>query len=278
MPRSSLPVPLRNHVALHYGPWAVVTGASGGIGRALARGLADAEVSLVLVARGEERLRALAEELTRTRGIETRTVSLDLTRRDAARALDEVTRELDVGLLVASAGFGGSGLLVDAELDEELDMIDLNCRSVMALSHLFGRRLARRGRGGLVLMSSLHAFQGVPRAANYAATKAYVQSLAEGLGHELSQFGVDVLACAPGPVESGFAARAGMRIENGLRPEALVREILAALGRKRVVRPGLRSKALELSLALLPRFGRVLALRALMGGMTKHQAPRSLPA
>lgn len=95
-------------------------------------------------------------------------------------------------------------------VEPELDMIDVNCRAVAALTHAFGQRFAARGKGGIVLMSSLVAFQGVAHAANYAATKAYVQSLAEGLRTELAPLGVAVVACAPGPIASGFAARASM--------------------------------------------------------------------
>lgn len=155
-------------------------------------------------------------------------------------------------------------------------MVDVNCRAVAALAHAFGRTLAERGRGGLVLMSSLVAFQGVPRAANYAATKAYVQSLAEGLHTELAPFGVDVIASAPGPVHSGFARRAGMVMGLAAQPAVVAEATLRALGRRTTVRPGLLSKLLELSLAVLPRWGRVRMMAKVMGGMTKHRT--ALPA
>src|SRR5205823_9088379 len=103
------------------------------------------------------------------------------------------TSDLDVGLLVAAAGFGTSGAFIDSPLEEELGMFDVNCRAVTTLAHHFGNRFAKARRGGMVLMSSLLAFQGVPGFANYAATKAYVQSLAEGLRLELSPLGVDVV-------------------------------------------------------------------------------------
>jgi short-subunit dehydrogenase len=107
-------------------------------------------------------------------------------------------------------------MFINSNLDVELEMIDLNCRSLAHLTHHFGQKLAHRGRGGIVLMSSLVAFQGVPRAANYAATKAYVQSLSESIQRELRQSGVDVLAVAPGPVKSGFGARANMNMSTAL--------------------------------------------------------------
>ena len=113
------------------------------------------------------------------------------------------TDGLDVGLVAAVAGFGTSGRFVDNPLDRELDMVDVNCRAVVELSHHFARRFVAQRRGGLILMSSLVAFQGVPRAATYAATKAFIQTFAEGLRLELAPSGVDVVASAPGPVRSG---------------------------------------------------------------------------
>jgi short-subunit dehydrogenase len=178
---------------------------------------------------------------------------------------------LDVGLLVAAAGFGTSGPFLGANLEEELSMVDVNCRAVVAMSLLFGRRLAGRRRGGLVLMSSLVAFQGVPKAANYAATKAHVQSLAEALRIELGPLGVDVLACAPGPIQSGFAARANMRMSMAATPEIVAAATLESLGNRTTVRPGLLSKLLEYSLAMLPRWGRVRVMSLVMSGMTNHQ-------
>lgn len=255
-----------------YGAWAVVTGASDGIGRAFAEALAARGTSLVLVARREERLVPLAETLRQRHGIEVVVHAADLADPAAIVSLVEATRALDVGLLVAAAGYGTSGPFVESDLDDELRMIDVNCRAVAAMAHAFGRTFSERGRGGLVLMSSLVAFQGVPRAANYAATKAYVQSLAEGLHAELAPRGVDVIASAPGPVHSGFARRAGMVMSLAAEPPVVAEATLRALGRRTTVRPGVLSKLLELSLALLPRWGRVRMMAVVMGGMTKHRA------
>jgi hypothetical protein len=275
--------PIRNDTARRYGPWAVVAGASDGIGREFAVDLARRGLNLVLVARREPLLQALAGELGRRHGIECRVV-VHLGAADALPRLDEQTRALDIGLLVAAAGFGSSGPLVDGELGNELDMVDLNCRAVLGLSWHFGRRFKARGRGGLLLLGSLVAFQGVPRAANYAATKAYMQTLAEGLRAELQPFGVDVLASAPGPVACGFAARAGMRMSSAQRPKVVARASLDALGRSTTVRPGALSKLLGWSLAMLPRWAMVRVIAQVMKGITAqhgvrgdalHDAPRS---
>jgi len=264
----------RSRLRERYGPWVLVTGASDGIGREFARCLAAGGVNVVLVARREAPLRDLADALRRQHGVETLVLPADLSRADQVEAVAARTDGLDVGLLVAAAGFGTSGAFLEATLADELAMIDVNCRAVAALSHHFGRRFAARGRGGLVLMSSLLAFQGVPRAANYAATKAYVQSLAEGLRAELGPRGVDVVASAPGPIRSGFESRANMKMAMGGTPATVARATLDALGRLTTVRPGWLSKLLEASLALLPRWGRVRVMGLVMGGMTRHQAER----
>lgn len=267
--------------ARRYGPWAVVTGASEGIGRAFAAELARRGLHLVLVARREAQLQTLAAELHQRHGVDCRVIAVDLSDPDALQRVAEQTDALDVGLLVAAAGFGTSGQMVDNHLDEELNMIDLNCRAVLGLSWHFAQQFKARRRGGLVLLSSLVAFQGVPRAANYSATKAYVQTLAEGLRVELEPFGVDVLASAPGPIASGFAARADMRMSLSMKPEVVARVSLDALGRRTTVRPGGLSKLLGWSLAMLPRWAMVRVIAQVMKGMTAHhpaQRARALDA
>lgn len=259
----------------NYGPWAVVTGASDGIGRAFAQQLASHGLSLVLVARRQRQLDTLAAELTDNHGISAIALGADLATIQGRRAVWEATTSLDIGLLVAAAGFGTSGPFLDNDLSTELEMLQVNCAAVLEQTHQFGRRFADRGRGGLVLLSSLVAFQGVARAAGYAATKAHVQTLAEGLGIELKPHGVDVLACAPGPVKSGFAARADMRLGATVSPDTVAREALNALGRRATVTPGMLSKVLTGSLRTLPRPARVRAMRRIMQGMTDHHSAAS---
>jgi short-subunit dehydrogenase len=257
-----------------YGPWAVVTGASDGIGRELARQLAAAGLNLIVAARRSQPLEELAEEARRLHGVKVQVLAADLSRPEGAAEVVAQAAGLPVGLLVAAAGYGTSGSFVDGDLDEELQLIDVNCRAVAALAHHFGGRFARQGRGGLVLLSSLVAFQGVPRSANYAASKAYVQSLAEALRVELEPHGVDVIASAPGPVASGFAQRARMHLGKTTSPEEVARGTLAALGRRGTVRPGWLSKVLEWALAPLPRWGRVRMMGLVMSGMTSHRPTR----
>lgn len=251
-----------------YGPWAVVTGASSGIGRAMAEHLAREGVNVVLVARRRDVLESVAATIRAASAVATRVIAEDLSTMDGATAVLEATSDLDVGLLVAAAGVGTSGPLLSAPLDVELQMLDLNCRALLVHTHGFGRRFVERGRGGLVLMASLVGFQGVPYAAHYSATKAYVQSLAEALRVELADSGVDVIASAPGPVHSEFAERAGMHFSAAVSPAHVARATLQALGRRSAVTPGFLSKVLTYSLAPLPRSIRTRIMGQVMRSMT----------
>lgn len=246
--------------------WALVTGASDGIGRAFALELAGQGYSCVLVGRSADKLNDVAEQIGENN---CRVVVADFSDSDSARLLFDATSDLTIDLLVAAAGYGTSGEFVMAPLPQELAMIDVNCRAVAELIHLFGQSMIRRRKGGIIVFSSIVAFQGVPQSANYAATKAYIQTLAEGLRPELKPFGVDVLSVAPGPIASGFAARAGLTMGLSQTPEIVARQSLAALGRKTTVRPGWLSKLLIGSLSLLPRWGRTLIMTQIMAGMIR---------
>jgi len=254
-----------------YGPWALVTGATSGIGEAITQELAQAGLNLVLHGRQESKLIALRQQLTNLHPIEVRISVGDMGQSSAVDALLREVAQVECGLAVMAAGFGTSGAFLDGDLEAERDMLRVNAEAVLHLTHTLGKRMREQGRGGLILFSSLVAFQGVPYAAHYAATKAYIQSLAEGLYHELRPHGVDVLAAAPGPVASGFGARADMKMDMTLTPQQVAKPILKALGRRSVVRPGFLSKFLIYSLATMPRWARVRMMQVIMGGMTKHQ-------
>lgn len=260
-----------------YGPVAMVTGASDGIGREFARTLAARGLDLILVARRAERLEALAAEVRAAHGIAVTVVAADLAEPESVQTVLADTAGHDIGLFVAAAGFGTSGPFVDQPVGPELDMIDVNCRAVVAMTHPIGKRFVRRGRGGIVLLSSLVGFQGVPRAANYAASKAFIQSLAEGLRTELKPLGVDVVSAAPGPIASGFAARANMHMGMSQPPTVVAKETLDALGRKTTVRPGWLVKVLEAGLMVLPRWGRVLVMTQVMKGMARGASTDTEP-
>lgn len=254
-----------------FGPWAVVTGASDGIGKAFAEHLAAQGLNVVLVARRQDILSRLADQLRREHAIDVRVVASDLSLPQGNVSLFAETKELDVGLVVAAAGFGTSGEFLSQVPDHEIQMLQVNCRAVLEQAWHFGNRLRTRGGGGMVLFGSLLGFQGAPLSANYAATKAFVQTLAEGLRVEWLPLGIDVIACAPGPVHTGFAQRADMQMAQATTPDVVARDTLTALGRKGTVRPGWLSKFLGWSLSTAPRFLRVRIMGQIMRGMTAHQ-------
>lgn len=257
-----------------YGPWAFVTGASDGIGKAFAIALAETGFSLVLIARRYDLLEQLAQELGHRFGTKCNIAFADLATPAGVETVIQQTQTLDIGLLVAAAGYGTSGKFVGATLAEELSMIDMNCRAVVAHTHHFANRFKLRGSGGIVLMSSIVAFQGTAHSAHYAATKAFIQTFVEGLRIELKPHNVDVIAVVPGPVLSGFAERDNLRMGMMQSPDVVANGALAALGKCTTVRPGWLSKCLGYTLSTAPRWGRIRIMSAIMDGMTKHQKHR----
>jgi len=255
-----------------YGPTALVTGASSGIGRALAWEAARRGLDVVLVARRAAALHELADDVSARHGVRAEVRAHDLADPAAPARLAEETADRDIGLLIAAAGFGTSGALAEAPLAAEREMLQVNCGAVVELAATLGARMVHRGRGGIVLLSSIVAFQGAPNAAHYAATKAYVQTLAEGLHAELAPRGVDVLAAAPGPVASGFGDRAGMTLRFAVEPAVIAPRILDALGRRSTTAPGLSSRLLRDGLAPLPRWARTRIMGHVMASMVQPTA------
>ncbi len=254
-----------------YGPWALVTGASDGIGEAITKKLAAEKLNVLLVARRAEKLGALSRSISTEYGIDAEAVIADLGTNAGLAQVLEKAQSLDIGLYVACAGFGTAGHFADNAAQTELNMIDVNCKALAAIAHPLARAMRQRRRGGMIFMSSIVAFQGVGNSANYAASKAYVQSLAEGLAIELAPFNVDILASAPGPVATGFSTRADMQMTGAATAARVADATLAALGRTRTTRPGLKSKILGYGLGTLPRRLRSSILTNVMTEMTKHR-------
>jgi short-subunit dehydrogenase len=250
-----------------YGPWALITGASDGIGQAIAQLAAADGLNVILAARSEAKLRALATELAAAHGVEAHVAAVDLSQPTGVTALLDAMTGRDVGLAVLAAGFGTNGPLADSPIADELEMIGVNVTAVAQLAHAFARRMTAQKRGGIVLFGSVLGWQGVPGQANYAATKAYVQSLAEGLHGELKPHGVNVLCVAPGPVHTGFAARASMTMKSAATPDQVADAAWSALGHRVTAVPGLQAKFMTASLKMLPRYVRSMLLSRVMASM-----------
>ncbi|MBL9038583.1 MAG: SDR family oxidoreductase [Archangium sp.] len=189
---------------------ALITGASTGLGEVFAQRFAKDGRDLVLVARNEARLNALAERL-RVHKITAHVMPFDLSKPDSPQALFDAVKAkgLHVEWLVNNAGFGSNGHFLDLPLDKEVEMVDLNCTSLLKLTHLFAGPMRARKSGRILNIASTAGFQPGPYMATYYATKAFVLSLSEALAHELKPHGVTVTCSCPGPTHTEFAARSG---------------------------------------------------------------------
>jgi len=229
--------------AARYGSWALVAGASEGIGATYAEEIAARGLNLVLVARRAELLQSLASELSAKYNIETRNVALDLDTTDAVERISQNTSDLEIGLLVYNAAFSAIGPFLERPLEDHIKEINTNAFTPLRLIYLFARQMFTRGRGGIVLMSSLSAFQGSAYISTYAATKAFNIVLAEGLWEEWRERGVDVLVCVSGAVKTPNYVASQPEQTGGLgdmtiNPDQVVKEALNALGKGPYVIPG----------------------------------------
>jgi short-subunit dehydrogenase len=216
----------------------LITGASSGIGAAFARKLAARGRNVLLVARSEDKLIALCNEVGRSNNIRAQYVTLDLQQPDAAAQLFEETqkRELEIDMLINNAGFGSMGDFAKLDSDRELEIIQLNIRALVDLTHRFLQPMRERKRGTIVNVASTAGFQAVPYMATYAATKAFVLSFSEALWEENRSYGVHVMALCPGVTETNFFEASGMDhppMRLSQTPEEVVETALRALNRKK---------------------------------------------
>jgi short-subunit dehydrogenase len=193
------------------GKWALVTGASAGIGVALAEELAAGGTNLVLTARRRERLEELAKALRAKHGVKTEIFAADLAEREAPEKIFAFTQEkkIAIELLINNAGFGQYGEVHEVETQRLLDMVQVNCGAVVHLTRLYLPGMVARKHGDVLILASTAAFQAVPYIATYAATKAFDLLFAEGLAEEMKPHGIRVCALCPGSTESEFHVVAG---------------------------------------------------------------------
>ncbi len=245
-------------------PTALITGASTGIGYALSRCFAADHHDLILVARQEQKLHAVAEELRGTFGVSAHVIVADLAQPDAPRKLADAVQAnvLTVDFLVNNAGFGLGGSFTETALAAELEMIQVNIASLVYLTKLFLPTMIERKSGRIMNVASTAAFQPGPFMAVYYATKAFVLSFSEAISNELSGTGVTVTALCPGPTASDFQARANIQETRlvksklmGLMSAEAVAQIgyRGLLNGKRVVVPGLMNKMGVQGTRLTPR-------------------------
>ncbi|MGI8835789.1 MAG: SDR family NAD(P)-dependent oxidoreductase [Pyrinomonadaceae bacterium] len=237
----------------------LITGASSGIGEVFARRLAARGRNVLLVARSEEKLVTLCNELGRSKSIRAQHVALDLSLPESPARLFEETekRGLSIDLLVNNAGFGSFGDFSKADLARELNMIDLNVKALVNLTFRFLQPMRERKQGAIINVASTAGFQAVPFMATYAATKAFVLSFSEALWEENRPYGIKVMALCPGVTETNFfeAARGQKPPARASQtPEEVVETALRGLARgKSHIISGWINRAMTESERLVPR-------------------------
>ncbi|WP_414619903.1 SDR family NAD(P)-dependent oxidoreductase [Calothrix sp. CCY 0018] len=244
-------------------PTALITGASGGIGKCFAQKLAAKNTNLIIVARSEDKLNALAQELQEQYKIQVDVIVKDLSQISAPQEVFDAVQAkgLSVDILINNAGFGDYGEFVQTDCDRQIQMIQLNNIAVVALTHKFLPQMRERGSGSIINVSSIAAYQPIPYLSVYAATKAFIRSFSEALWAENRQHGVKILVVSPGPTETNFYTEANFppalarTAKSMSTSEEVVDQALKALeqGNAAVVVGGIASKFITGLSSVIPR-------------------------
>ncbi|MFC1523835.1 SDR family NAD(P)-dependent oxidoreductase [Thermodesulfobacteriota bacterium] len=234
--------------------WALITGASSGIGAECARQCAIGGLNLVLTARRKDRLKEIRTKLEKEHGVEVRTVAVDLAAQDFLGSICAVTDDIAVDLLINNAGFSLTGDFIDTTCEKTLEMLLVNCRAPLVLTHRFGGDMCRRRKGGIIFISSIAGFGAMPKWSHYAATKAFTLLLGEGLTHEFRRHGVNVLTVCPGSTRTEFHQVAGVNEGKTMDAEEVVAQALKQLGKKSLHIPGLHNLLIASTARFLPRW------------------------
>jgi short-subunit dehydrogenase len=237
-----------------FGPWAVVTGASSGIGLEFARQLAASGINVVLVSRRPKLLEEIGLSLLQEFGVSYRVVEADLANDAGTKVVADMTADLDVGLLVSNAGTGRIGNFLSFKEEDLRWITQLNAMSYLVLTHHFGVRLARRGKGGVLLISAMGADEGIPYSATAAATKAMVSTLGRGLHVEFQKLGLNLTVLVVSPTDTPVFEKLGFsKADMPMKPlsvQQCVDEALAALSANKIsIMPG---RLYRLMHALMP--------------------------
>jgi short-subunit dehydrogenase len=252
-----------------YGSAALVTGASSGIGRSFALQLAAMGMDLVLLARRLNRLDSLAAQLRAEHKVQATVCEIDLAEPDAVHRVMGLTSALDIGLIVSNAGYGLKGDHAAHDPRALAAMLMVNCNAAMQLTSGFIPRLRKRGKGGIILVSSVEALIGCPYSAAYSASKAFVKSLGEALWGELTPEGIDVLTLCPGATDTEALGRHGIdpaKLANVMSPDEVARLALDGLKKGPVLIASDYYKATFDKLLSLPRQDALAAMARSMKG------------
>lgn len=229
-----------------YGPWALVTGATSGIGEAIAHQLASKGINIVLVARRKEELELKSAALKIKHQIETRTISADLATEEGIEQVKISTKELPIGLLAIAAGLEVNGAFEKNDIQKELKVVQININATLQLTHHFTEKMVSMGKGGIILVASLSGHMPNPYFANYAGTKAYMLNFGASLYGELKPKGVDVTVLSPGltntPMTKGNGVDWSKTPMQAMSPVQVAQTAVNALGKKLIAIPGIKNK------------------------------------
>lgn len=237
-----------------YGKWALVTGASAGIGEAYCFELAKLGYSIVLVARRAEKMKAIASKIEKLFSVETLVISVNLADEGFLDKIIAKTKDLEIGILVSNAGFGKGGKFIELDQSKMSEMVKLNCVAPTILVHHFAKEMAKRKCGAIIHLASVVAYQAVPYYAVYSATKAFNLIFGESLWYELKENGIDSLVVSPGSTKSEFRQVAEIpENPNGMEAEEVVKISLKKLGKRSSIATGFINKLPEFFSRILPR-------------------------
>ncbi len=237
---------MNNHITTaKYGPWALITGGTSGIGRALAEQLAEKGLNLVLVARRQQLLDKISAKIADKYQVEVRGLKADLSDVASVEYVKEATEKLEIGLFIPNAGVENHGEFVNGDMNKEMRLVQLNSVTPMQLAHHFGSKMKERGKGGIMFLATTIGYGGTPFFSHYAASKAYILALGEGLHYELKKYGVDVTVLSPGGTDTPMIENFGFDMKNlpmpMMTPEETATAGLKALGSKPSVIPGFQN-------------------------------------
>lgn len=252
-----------------YGSYAIITGAASGIGHAFAETLAERGVNPIILDINAKDAEARCKELAEKYKVDARALIVDLSAPDFMRKIIKATSKLDVGLVIHSAVVSIIGEYIDLPLEQHHKLVDVNIRSSMELAHYFCNQFKAKKRGGLILISSASALQGSALVQHYAASKAYILTLAEGLWYEMRPHGVDVLGLMPGSTDTPaiYVGHPDLSQAYIMQPKDVAAEALNALGRQPSLVSGFRNR---LSFFMLTRlFSRKQAIEVVCDRLMK---------
>jgi uncharacterized protein len=234
-----------------YGKWALVTGASSGIGKSFAKYLASKGINIVMISRSEPRLYEVSEEIIKTYSVLTIILPADLSKEESVNKIVQRLENIQVGILVNNAGYSLTGDFIDGSLDAQTDLMKINSLIPMQLSYYFAKKMKAFGKGAIINIASVSGFMPLPGWNVYAAAKAFLISFSKSLWYELKTHNIDVLVVCPGAAKTEFYKVSKTKLR-GIDPDELVIESFKNLGKKPIAYFGFSNRFIAFVMKFLP--------------------------